>query len=104
MIKEPFTIIDLVRLANEIRRNRYAMRGIPDRTPILNALASGFDTALTLMESSIGPFQGFSTHVVAQVIDYFKSEAEKYSGQDEEISFWYSSYADAIEKMFLKET
>ena len=100
MTVEPITVMSVVRLADRIRRAEYQSAGIPESTPTLVGLAGGQDVALTLVEQSVGPFEGLVPDEAARIVEYFRSEAARERERNQEVSIWYSAYADAVEQLF----
>ena len=96
------TIMSVVKLADRIRRAQCESAGIPELTPTLIGLAAGLDVALTLMESSVGSFKSLSLDEGVRIVKYFRSAATTESERNQEVSFWYSAYADAVEQLFLR--
>jgi hypothetical protein len=91
----------LVNLANSIRQTRSGIAGIPPRSETLFALASGFDVALTIMETSVGLFTGLTPPAAAKVVRYLREEARRCEQISREVAVWYESYAEAIEQLFM---
>ena len=98
------TIMEVVKLANEIRRHRYMDENCPSGTPVLEGLASGFDTSLTILETSMGAFQGLSPEAAKGIVDYFTRESKRITESKPEIAIWYESYAAAVEQLFIQDT
>jgi len=94
--------MDIINLADVIRRDYYTKAGIPPRTQTLVGLACGLDTALTILESSIGPFETLTREAAVRISDYFKEEAAKVGPENKEVAIWYLSYAEAIERLFIR--
>lgn len=103
MREDTYGIMDIVHLTNSIRIKRCLDAGISADNPsvLLNCLSSGLDVGLTLMEDSVGAFDGLTVEQASKVVNYFRKEAKRYS-TEQEIEIWYLSWADAIEKIYLK--
>lgn len=96
------SVMDVITLANSIRQTLYRQQCLPEPTPVLAGLASGLDTALTLLEASIGSFAGLSPAAARDTVAYFQQEAKQSSASNPEIAIWYVAYAAAIERIFLQ--
>ena len=113
-MRENIGIMDIVHLTNSIRIKRYRDAGISfepvslhgslipmmAESVLLLGLTSGLDVALTLMEESVGKFNGLSVEQASNIVNYFRKEAERNS--TDEIAIWYLSWADAVEEIYLK--
>ena len=102
MTAKQITIMSVVKLADQIRRTQYESAGITELTPTLVGLAGGLDVALTLMEQSVGSFESLTHEEAVRIVKYFRSEAATESERNQEVSIWYSAYADAVEQLFLE--
>jgi len=93
------TILDVVSLANSMRRELCSQKDVEVRTLILNALASGVDVVLTIMEESVGHFAGLAPDSAQRIAAYFRHQASKSESGAPELWVWYMSWAMAIESV-----
>lgn len=103
MAKE-ITIMDVVNLARSIRDKHSKRLGLPFRGVELVSLTSGLDVALTMMEESVGTFQGLSEESARKIIAYFEDESSKSKPKSLKFALWYSTWAEAIKKLFIEAT
>jgi hypothetical protein len=103
MSSTPPTIMDVVKLANRIRQHLYRKDGLPDQTPILDGLASGLDTGLTLLELSVGDYRGLAPDAARGIVDYFLQEVDKHSLSNPQVAMWYVAFAEAVERLFIQD-
>ena len=98
---KPVTIVDLSKLAGRLAEAECQKAGVPFITPVQVALGSGLDVALTLMEMSVGVFQGLNHQCATESIAYFRAEANRSRSIDPQIAIWYDAWARAIETHFV---
>jgi hypothetical protein len=83
-------------------RDMNMRNGLDPQSAIHAGMASGFDVALTIIESSTGvPFQSLSIDAATQIRDYFIQTAAENKAIDPQISIWYLAWAEVIEKVYL---
>ncbi len=97
------TIMDVVKLASEIRHHWYLDENLEETSPVLEGLASGLDTGFTLLEASLGAFSGLSPDAARSIADYFDQEAERLRDSNRQVSIWYESYAAAVIQLFIQD-
>jgi hypothetical protein len=102
MGQERITILELVKLQTQIRRQYYVNSDLREQSPILEGLASGLDSTLTIMEISVGTFKGMSKEAASEIIAYFIQESHSHKNSNLEVSIWYLSWAKALETLFVK--
>ncbi len=102
MIQERVTLLSMVQMQNDLRRKYYADHGLPEESPVLQGLASGLDTTLTIMEAAAGPFQGLNQEAAAEIMDYFSQEYYAHKDYVPEIAYWYLAWAKTLEQLFMK--
>ena len=101
--KQNVPIMELIEFAESLRKQLYEGEGVEEPSSTLGGLASGLDVGLTLLESSLGAFDGLTKESAAECREYFRNESAKHRADDLELSIWYFSYALAIEAMFLPD-
>lgn len=94
------TVVRLSQEAGLVARLECERVGVPFVTPVQNALGSGLDVALTLMECSAGLFQGLETEAAQKCVAYFREEAARSEAVDVQIAIWYRAWATIIEAHF----
>ena len=88
--------------AGDLTRERSSRAGLPAHSPVLFALASGIDVALTVIEQSTGErFRGLTPEIAKTVVQYFRDEAARSSAVDRQVAIFYESWADAIATIYL---
>jgi hypothetical protein len=102
MGNDSITILDIVNLQDQIRRQYYVESGLREQSAILEGLAGGLDSTLTIMEVSIGPFKGMSKEAASEIIDYFLQESYSHKNSNLEVSIWYLSWAKTLETLFVR--
>lgn len=101
--ERPPSFIDLVYLHDSIRRELYRdARHTSPPSEILEALTSGMDSVLTILDASSAEFYGLSSEAARKVCEYFRSESCKYENNNIETSIWYLAWAETIEKVYIK--
>jgi len=101
MERKYMPIIDVLEAQSSLSQKIYSENKIPFPTIILDALASGLDVIITILEQSLGPFEGLGRESAMKIHDYFKNEAVRYKSINREISIWYDSWAAIIKHFFI---
>ena len=96
------TINDLSLRAGALAQAMSIAAGLNRQSPILVALASGFDIGLTLLEQSTGTlFSDLGPDAAERVIRYFRSEAARSEAADPQIAIFYRSWAEVLAAAYL---
>lgn len=103
MHKKDVPVMEIVKLADSLRQKIYETEKLNSTSSILTSLTSGFDVGLTLLEQSVGPFNGLTKQKAADIREYFLNESSKYKTKNIEVSIWYFSYARALEILFINK-
>jgi hypothetical protein len=97
------TINDLSTRAGELFATRSLRAGLPVHSPIIFALTSGIDVALTLIEQSTGArFRGLTPGTAQTVVQYFRDEAARSCTVHRQVVIFYESWADTIAATYLE--
>ena len=76
--------------------------GLNRQSPMLVALASGFDVAITLLEQSTGAlFSDLSPEAAERVVKYLRDEAVRSEAVDLQIAIFYRSWAEVLATTYL---
>ena len=88
------SFLDLIKLADSIRRTHYRDAGISTTTPSdeLHGVTSGQDVVLKIFQGAGLDFQGLTKDAAREVCEYFIATSKVYP-QRSEISIWYRSWA-----------
>jgi hypothetical protein len=77
--------------------------GLNRQAPILVALASGFDVALSLLEQSTGArFSDLTPEAAERVVKYFRDEAVRSEAVDPQVAIFYRSWAEVLATTYLR--
>jgi phage FluMu protein Com len=97
------TIIDLSLRAGELARTMSVHAGLPQNSPMIFGMATGFDIAITLFEQSTGAvFGGLTPESAARVVQYFRDEAARNAPVDPHVALFYQSWADTLTATYLQ--
>ena len=98
------TINELSLRAGELAQSMSARAGLGPRSPMLVALASGFDVGLTLLEQSTGTlFSDLNPEAAARVVNYFRDEAVRSEAVDLQIAIFYRSWVQVLTTTYLNK-
>ena len=97
------SIMDIVNLARDIKTEIYKKHNLKQQTGALTALTSGLDVGVTLLETSVGLFDGLTRSEAISIINYFMSESKRHLSDDPETSIWYFSFAKALNHLFIQD-
>lgn len=98
------TINELSLRAGELAQLMSDRAGLNPHSPMLVALASGFDVGLTLLEQSTGALFSDLTHEAAErVVNYFSDEAAGSEAVDPQIAIFYRSWAQVLTATYLNK-
>ena len=96
------TINDLSLRVGQLAQSMSAQAGLSPRSPMLVALASGFDVGLSLLEQSTGAlFSDLSPEAAERVVKYFRGEAVRSEATDPQIAIFYRSWAEVVAATYL---
>ncbi len=96
------TINDLSLRAGALAQAMSIAGGLNRQSPVLVALASGFDIGLTLLEHSTGAlFSDLSPEATQRVVKYFHEEAARSEAVDPQIAIFYRSWAEVLAAAYL---
>jgi len=96
------TINELSVAAGERSRVMNMRAGLNPHSPIVFALASGLDVAITVFEQSTGArVSSFSREAAARVVQYFLEESKRSESIDPQISVFYLAWAQALTSKFI---
>ena len=91
------SILQLSQQAGDLFRLASSRSGLDPYSPVMVALASGLDIALTLMEESTGVrYKGLTPESARKVVDYFCQEAKRSKPLDPQIALFYAAWAEAL--------
>lgn len=96
------TINELSAAAGELSSSMSLRAGLNPHSPVVSALASGLDVALTILEQSTGArFSGLAHPAAAQVVQYFLDEAKRSEPVDPQITIFYLAWAQVLATKYL---
>jgi hypothetical protein len=97
------TINELAATAGELNRSMNAKAGLNPYSPVVFALASGLDIAITVFEYSTGArVNQMSEQSAMLVVGYLNDEAKRMNSVDQQIAFFYSAWAQVLSDQFVK--
>lgn len=96
------TINQLSWRARELFHSMSARAGLSPQSPMLVALASGFDVGLSLLEQSTGTlFSDLSPEAASRVVNHFRDEAVRSEAVDIQIAIFYRAWAQVLATEYL---
>jgi hypothetical protein len=88
--------------AGQLAQSMSAQAGLSPHSPMLVALASGFDVGLSLLEQSTGArFSDLSPEAADRVVTYFSDEAVRSEAVDIQIAIFYRAWAQVLTTEYL---